>query len=175
MSAPRSTAAKRATSSAKVSTAADFKKGKKGRILPLPSGLVVRARRVALQTFIQQGDVPNPLLPIVEEALKKGQEADIDKIIGEEVDLDMVNEMYELVKLVACQVILEPVIHPDDYEPEEDEDPEELIYVSELEDEDLMFLFQWSTGGTDDVAQFRREAEESLVSLGKGEGAGKVS
>lgn len=170
MSAPKSTATKKAAEAAKISSPADFKKAKSGRLLPMPSGLTVKARRIELRTLIAQGDVPNPLIPIVEEALNKGLNVDAEELISKDkVDLNMVNEMYEMVNTVAIATVVEPKVHQ---VPEsEDDRDDDLVYVDELEDEDKMFLFQWALGGTDDIATFRKEAQEDLASLAEGEGA----
>lgn len=155
------------------SPASEFKKGKKGKVIQLPSGLFMQVRRVELRTFLQRGDVPNPLLPLVEEALSKGQNADLDGITGfkdGKVDLELVNEMYDMVNTVVCSVAIEPKVFP--VPEDEDARDDDLLYVDEVDDEDKMFLFQWSIGGTDDVATFRREAEEGLVALAQGSGGG---
>lgn len=170
-----------------VASPQDFKKKHSGSIMKLPSGFNVRARRVSLRAFLQSGNVPNPLLPIVEEALSKGKTADVQAIMGKEgaVDLDMINEMYDMVNQVVCSVLIEPKVqmvptiedmdkwnanhptesvkHPDDLR------DDEILYVDELEDEDKMFLFQWASGGTDDVALFREEAKQQLAALEQGQ------
>lgn len=170
-----------------VASPQDFKKKHSGAIMQLPSGFNVRARRVSLRAFLQSGSVPNPLLPIVEEALAKGKGADVQAIMGKngEVDIDMINEMYDMVNQVVCSVLIEPkvnmvptledmdkwnennpterVAHPDDLR------DDDLLYVDELEDEDKMFLFQWASGGTDDIATFREEAKQQLVALEQGQ------
>lgn len=181
MSAKKSTATKEAEASAKVSSTSDFKKRKGGRIMALPSGLVVKARRVELRTFIQHGDVPNMLLPIVEEALNKGREMDLSQIVAQDggMNLDMIKDMLEMVDKVVMAVCLDPKVHSSMDEdgneiPEEDRD-DDLVYVDEFDDEDKMFLFQWSSGGTDDVAIFRQEAETGLVALVESQGGGSNS
>lgn len=155
--------------SSSVSDIAAFKARKMGQPLLLPSGLVVRARRVEVQAFLMRGDVPNPLMVLVSEALEKGQETNVEEMLGLEdgqVDIDKVRDMYELVNALTCEIVVEPKVHPlpDD---EEDRD-DELLYVDEVDDEDKMFLFQWVQGGTDDVATFREEARTTLDALGKG-------
>jgi hypothetical protein len=168
----------------KVSSASDFKKNAKGRDLELPSGLVVRAKRVELQTFILQGSVPNPLMEIVGEALEKGKKADIPKMMGVDegkLDLAMVNDMYEIVNALVCASVLEPKIHPvptadmmalynEEHLDETISDPEELrddelVYVDEVEDMDKMFIFQWNSGGVEDLATFRREFGADMDAL----------
>ena len=154
--------AKRAEA-AKVSDISAFKQRAQGVTLPLPSGLAVKAKRVELKTFIKQGNVPNPLMGIVNEALEKGQAADVEKIVGGgdgEVDLDMIREMYEMVDSVVVASIVEPKVHPD---PEEDEEADDdLLYVADIDDEDKMFIWQWALGGTSDVETFRLEARADM-------------
>lgn len=179
-------AAKQAASAA--SSAAEFKKRKKGGTLPLPSGLSVVARRVELRTFLKRGDVPNSLLEIVEEALNKGGEMDPKALLDAEegsVDMDMVEDMYDTVDLVVIECVINPKVHPlvwtagdlekelippdggvGDEISEEDRD-ENTLYIDEFDDEDKMFLFQWATGGTADIATFRKEASASLDALAK--------
>ena len=189
MSAKASTATRATKKSA--SSAAEFKKRKKGAPLELPSGLIVVARRVELRAYLEQGEVPNALMEIVEEALSKGREADISAIAGVEegkVDLDMVRDMYEMVDGVVMEAIVEPKVHPlptEDSEGEEidREDREaieaakddDLLYVDEVEDEDKMFIFQWTTGGTADIATFRQEASASLAAVASGQKPGNAS
>lgn len=159
------------TTAPKVASASDFKKLKNGKMIQLPSGLWMKARRVQLRSFLEQGDVPNPLISIVEEAINKGKNLDMGEITGfdtGEVNMDTINEMVEMVDRVVISVCVEPQVHPVPDEPDDRDD--DLLYVDEVDDEDKMFLFQWSSGGTEDIATFRREAEEGLVSLAEGQG-----
>jgi hypothetical protein len=82
---------------------------------------------------------------------------------------------------VACRVIVEPKIHPRLTQADVDawnaenpdalvEDIEELrddeqLYADELPDDDKSFLFQWISGGTADLATFRREHEQGVDHL----------
>lgn len=156
---------------AQVSSASAFKKRAKGQPIQLPSGEVVLAKRVELQTFILQGNVPNPLMSVVSEALEKGQKADIAKMVGVDegkLDLEMVKDMYEMVNAVVMACIVEPKVHP--VPEDEDERDDDLLYVDEVDDEDKMFLFQWSSGGTSDLATFREEARKDLATLAEIQG-----
>jgi hypothetical protein len=167
--------AKRASTTKKtasVSSIKDFKKRKQGVELTLPSGLIIKARRAELRSFLATGDVPNPLIPMIEEAINKGRNVDVNEITGlndGEFNLDTVNDMYEMVDNVVMTSCVEPQVHPVPEDEDEDRD-DDLLYIDEFEDEDKMFVFQWCIGGTDDIAQFRAEAEEGLVSLAQGQG-----
>lgn len=171
-----------------------FKKRAQGATLELPSGLVVMAKRVDMQTLLVQGNVPNPLMEVVEASLKRGQKADIAQMVGVEegeLDLDTIREMYDMANLVVIRSVISPPIHPvpneDDVaeynaklvEPKEDdiiEDPEELrddslLYIDEIDEEDKMFIFQWAQGGVSDVATFREEARADMAALAEIQGA----
>lgn len=172
-----------------ISSAQSFKK-KRGQVLELPSGNVVRAQKAGLQAFIMKGNVPNSLMTIVGEALEKGQTMDINKMVGAndgQIDMDMVTDMYEMTNSLVIASLVEPKVHPvptdADLEVWNTKNPDnqvstpdelrddELLYVDEVDDEDKMFLFQWCSGGTDDVATFREEARASMDALAEKQGA----
>lgn len=171
-----------------------FKKRKEGVLLDLPSGLTVQAKKVELQTFIRQGNIPNPLMNIVSEALEKGKKADVPKMMGVEdgeISLDMVNDMYEMVNAVVVSSIVVPKVHSipskDDVEVWNTKNPDgqvndseelrddDLLYVDEVDDEDKMFIFQWASGGTADIARFREEARADMDALAKIQGSGSTA
>jgi len=49
-------------------------------------------------------------------------------------------------------------------ENEQNRDPE-LLYVDEVLDDDKVFVFQWVTGGTRDLEQFRQEHQAAMDNL----------
>jgi hypothetical protein len=156
-----------------LSSPEEFKKRKKGRLLPLPSGLVARVRRVELQSYVLRGDIPNPLMATVSEALEKGQQIDMSEVLdgGDgQIDLEKLREMYDIVDGLMTEMFVEPKLY---FVPEDEADrDDDLLYTDELEEDDKMFLFQWAMGGTEDLATFRDEAEQSLVALGAIQGGG---
>lgn len=157
---------------AEASSISAFKTRHKGIPLPLPSGLVVRAKRVELKTLITKGSVPNPLMEVVSEALRKGQAADIEKMVGvdeDEIDLDTVNDMFDLVSRIIIESVTEPKVWPEPAEGEERD--EDLLYVDEFDADDQMFIYQWACGGTSDLEQFREEARADMATLAKKQGA----
>lgn len=160
-----------ARAAAKTSSASDFKKLSKGVDLPLPSGLAVRAKRVDLGTFLSSGNVPNPLMGVVTEALEKGQNANVAEMIGDDegkVDFEMVKEMYEMVNKVVISSVVDPKVHEAPEDPDDRDD--DLLYVDEVDDEDKMFIYQWAVGGTSDIETFRREARADLDAVAEGQG-----
>lgn len=168
--AAKKTTTRKTTPSTGPSSVTDFKKRREGRTLPLPSGLTVIARRVEIGDYIKRnGEVFNPLLGLVGEALEKGQMIDVDKAIkaegSDDFDLSKLNDMYELINALVVETVVNPKIHPTP-EVESDRD-DDLLYVDEVDDEDKMFLFQWAIGGTDDIASFREEAVATLDAMAK--------
>lgn len=149
----------------------EFKKKRQGQLLPLPTGLTIRARRPDVVQMLKQGSVINPLLEVVTGLVDKGKEVTVNSLFGGEdegIDLEKVKDMYEMVDGIVCAVFIEPKCHP---EPAEGEDrSDDLLYVDEVEAEDKMFLFQWVLGGTDDLAQFRQQARADLATLAEVQG-----
>lgn len=169
----KKSAAKRSGNPAKraaASSVSDFKKKLKSMTLELPSGLVVEARRIRLESLVRQGQVPNSLLPIVEKALKKGSSVDVQELVGDDVDMEKIQGVLDMMDELVVATVTNPKVHstPED----EDERDDELLYVDELDDEDKMFLFQWAIGGTADLEQFRVELQSTLGSVAQGQGDG---
>lgn len=171
MATPRKNASK--AEELKVSQIGDFKK-RLGGILELPSGLVVRWRNPGgLRAFLAGGQIPNALMPIVEEALaeKKGVEAvDMSAILK---DTDTLNEMMAMYDNIAQMCMVEPKLYsvPTWGDVEENnkkypeapvEEPADLIredrlYVNELPDDDKAYFFYLLSGGVQDLARFREQ------------------
>ena len=168
--AAKKTSTPRRTPSSGPSSVADFKKRKQGIVLTLPSGLSMTCRRVSIQDYIRtgSGDVYNPLLSIVGEALEKGSMIDVNKALVTDdggVEMDKLTDMYDMIEGMVVAMAVSPEVHPLPEEGEEKDD--NLLYVNEVDDEDKMFLFQWAIGGTDDVATFHLEANQALDDLAK--------
>ena len=180
MSTAKKTASRKPTT---VSSPSDFKK-RQGGLMTLPSGLVMKLKNPGgLKIFLEQGSIPNSLMGIAQEALDKGKPANMRSVIGEDkMDDQMIDDMLKMMDTVVIQCAVEPKVHPT---PTEDDlkvwnkgkaktkqlsDPEdlksdELVYADEIPEEDKMFIFQWVTGGTSDVAQFRERFTSELASL----------
>lgn len=150
----------KSTPAVSISSVSDFKKASKD-YLTLPSGNTIRVRRTSIQTLMAAGMIPNSLMTIVQSAIKKGK-MDVDPIEFSS-DPEKMKEMLALVDIVVIHCVKEPEVFaaPDD---SEDRD-EELLYIDEIADDDRSFIFQYATGGTNDVAQFRDEARERLDSI----------
>jgi hypothetical protein len=150
--------------SAKASSVSAFKKKKASQVLELPSGEYMECRRIELSSLIKRGEIPNSLVPIITDALGKGTDPDLSKIVGKDgMDLKLVEDLYSMVEFMTIEASINPKVHatPDD----DDERDENLLYVDDLEDEDKMFIYQWATGGTDKLEQFRQELGSSMATL----------
>lgn len=160
------TATKKVASAAamKVSSAEAFKKNIND-VLTLPSGLNIRCQRTSIQTLLAQGLIPNSLMSIVQEALAKGKnEISTNDIMS---DPQRMKDMMALMDVVVVHCVKEPEVNAIPRNKQGDELPRdaELLYVDEIDDEDRSFIFQYATGGTADVEQFRKEATEQLVGV----------
>lgn len=144
-----------------VSPVSSWKK-KASPFLTLPSGQTMELKKVAFSAFIAAGIVPNSLMGIVQSSIDKGKEVDVSTLTK---DMSQVNDMMKMMNDVVCFCAVNPEVNPT---PAEDERSDDLLYVDEIDDEDKMFIFQWCTGGTSDVAQFRAESSDSLAVVQSG-------
>ena len=146
------------------SAASAFKK-RSGGLLTLPSGETVKVKNPGgIRAFISAGMIPNSLMSLVESSLA-GKPIDIKDALAPdgEINTDMVTDMMALNDRITMACVVEPKVYP---VPEDEEDrQDDRLYVDELEDDDKMFIFQWATGGTKDISQFRRELSSAMDSL----------
>lgn len=140
-----------------------------GTKLPLPSGNVCLIRNPGLGVFIEQGLIPNSLLPIVEKAIGEGKGIAPKQAKELAADPEMLKDMGRLTNEVVCYCVLKPVVLPvptkaqeDDPEPERDPN---ALYVDELDLTDKMFIFQWVVGGTRDTERFREQSADAVAAL----------
>lgn len=148
----------------------DFaKKKRSGKLIELPSGAWVKAKGVDLTSFVKEGKIPNALLGIINDALKSGEEMSMESLQEDgDLDLDTIRDMYEMIDAIVMKIVLDPVIHP---VPDNEADrSEELLYLDEFEDEDKLYLFNWSQGAVTDLESFRKEQRDGMASLQKGNG-----
>lgn len=158
----------------RASSVSDFKQ-KSGRaldLLELPSGATAKVVNRGMRAFLSEGMVPNSLMSIVEESLNKGRPPEMSEVVGENMDPKMVDDMYRLMDNAVILCFVEPRVLPaPDLGEERDDD---LLYVDEIDDEDKMFLFQWVTGGTRDVEQFRRQLATDLAAVSGSQDVGSA-
>lgn len=133
-----------------------------GDLLELPSGNVVRCIRPGMQGFIEIGIVPNPLLPIVDQSLKEHKLMTVDEIIDDQSTLLAAAEFTDN---VVMHCVTSPKIYPTP-DVEKDEPWEEgRLYLSQVTEEDKVFIFQFSVGGTRSVQRFRESQAADVATL----------
>jgi len=149
-----------------ISTVQDFKsKSKRIATLELPSGAVIQAKNSgSMSVFMKAGVIPNSLMAIVQESMASGQQPDMSSVLKDgNLDLDMVRDMLDVINTVTVECWVMPPVLPIP-ENEQNRDPE-LLYVDEVLDDDKVFVFQWVTGGTRDLEQFRQEHQAAMDNL----------
>lgn len=142
----------------KASSVAQFKR--KNDPIELPSGNYIVIKKTSIAGFLQGGNIPNGLMPMLQGALAKRQMIDSlkdeDEAIAEILsDPTKISEMFGAVDAYVCAVALDPRVYPVPGDDEERDDSK--LYVDEMEEPDRMFIFQKAMGSTDDVASFRTE------------------
>lgn len=164
--------------------------------LDLPSGNKCLAINKGLQVFMQEGVIPNALLPMVEAAISKGQGIPLKKQQEIAGDPEALGQVLQLCDSIVVSCVKSPRILPTpmawiDDDPETpghwyvvdvgDEgcvdkagnpvvrDPE-LLYVDECEMDDKMFVMNWAMGGVKDAEKFREQYEAHVADISGGEG-----
>jgi hypothetical protein len=173
--APKTPAAKKG-----VSKASAFKKNK-GQDLELPSGEVCRAKRPGMEQLLAEGVFSDTLMPMIQKSIDeaKGGHATID--IDEKELLKDPKKMADIMSAydkVVPLVVLEPrcAYHkrPAGTNSEgkqlwesipDSERDDEVVYTDEVDIEDKVFIFQWASGGSPDLASFRRQLSEGVATL----------
>lgn len=149
----------------KVSQVGDFKK-RLGGIFELPSGLVMKLRNPGgLMAFMGAGLIPNELMQIMQKHINSGKNVSSEELMRETggVGEKFVQQMSELLNTIIVKCAVEPTVLPTPAS--EDERDEEQLYADEIPDDDKMFVFQWISGGTADLATFRERQESSMATL----------
>lgn len=148
-----------------VTTAAAWNSPKRqGQLLQLPSGNVVRVRRTMdMYNLIKTGKIPNRLVAMITKMLdqaEKGKQPEMPNI--GEIDPDLLRDMVMAVDNIVVACVIEPrVFMPPDDNPDA-EVPEGALHISEMDEEDKNFIFQFAQGGTADLDKFR-EQQASFV------------
>lgn len=162
------TSSKAKKTSAKPTTKNTWKRNK-GEELELPSGNVALVKRPGMETFLQEGLIPDTLMPLINEAIAKGKGAPPEKLAEATKDPKVIIEMMDAMDRVVAKVVIEPKVlwHKDSEGneiPETDRD-EDLIYTDDVVFEDKSFIFNYAVGGTRDLERFRSEAQAGLESV----------
>jgi hypothetical protein len=166
--------AKAKVAAKKPSSIQDFKEKARTKVeLELPSGAAILAKGVSgMGTFLKSGIIPNSLLGIIQDALTKGTEPDLDELLkpddNGEVSPEALADMLTLIDniTVKCWVLPPAAIPPED----EAERRDDVLYTDEIDDNDKLFVFQWAIGGSPDLVRFREEQNAGMDRLRASEG-----
>lgn len=156
----------------KISQIGDFKK-RIGGVFELPSGMVVKMRNPGgMAAFMKSNIIPNSLMSTINQSLKSGQEVDMSEIVKDgQVDEGILSDMTDLMDNIAAMCIVEPDVQPaPGVEADRDD---EVLYADEISDEDKAFIFQWVSGGTTDLEQFRRGLKKNVDAVSAKQGAAR--
>jgi hypothetical protein len=159
---------------------ASWKAQASGRPLTLPSGNTALVRRPGLQSFLQQGIIPNALMGLVTKAMQRGagkpsDDVELDRAALADLmkDPEKLNELFNLVDEITLQVVMQPPIYripiADAEDPVERERQPDRLYIDEVDFDDKMFIFNFAAGGAEDLASFREQTEAGMASLPTGE------
>lgn len=140
--------------------------------LVLPSGQTILAQRPGPQGLMTAGmlddlDTLSSILPkIMGGHTAKGQPAkEFDATIIMK-NPAMLAEAMKLMDRVLVHVVIKPELTPEPASPTDREKGK--IYPSSVGQEDKAFIFNWAVGGTQNLARFRTEYEESVAGLEPG-------
>lgn len=151
-------------------TASAWRQSKEeGTPLVVPSGNTCLVRSSSgLAAFVKKGAVPNSLMPVVQEAIKKGQAPSMDQIETDD-PTQLIEDIMAMADNMVMTVVIKPKLHPvpmveDDTGEltievplEQREELEDALWVDEVDFEDKFFIFNWAVGGTADLEKFREE------------------
>lgn len=151
-------------------TASSWKKATvEGTLLVVPSGNTIRVRAPGMSTFMEQGIIPNSLMPFIKETMGKGVVAETpeakEKAAEELMDNpENLEKIIELANAVAVFCAIEPRILPIPLDEEEEVIPigdkrrdDEVLYADEVGFDDKMFIFSFAVGGPASLEKFREE------------------
>lgn len=140
------------------------KKATVGTLVTVPSGNEVRVRTPGMQVFLNQGVIPNSLMPIIQDAMKQGEAPSEDTMQSMIDDPQKINEIMDMADAVALFSFVEPKLAPIPTDEEGEIIPigderrdEDTLYVDEVDFTDKLFIFQFAVGGTAKLEQFRQE------------------
>lgn len=161
-----------------VSSASAWKKNKPVE-LELPSGEVCLARRPGIESLLADNVFGDNVLPMIQKSINAGKggkpaELDEDEILK---NPSLITDVMSSFDRVTVKVVVEPKVayHRRQVNGTWEEIPhserdDEIVYTDEVDMADKMFLFQWATGGSADLAKFREQSGPRLAALADGEG-----
>lgn len=111
----------------------------------LPSGLTVRLRRVALLDLVSTGQLPAPLLSLIE---------DFATHVATTLDMAQLPQFTDVLNAVTLATVIEPPIQPIG--------DEEHLGLDEMSFSDKLEIFTWANEGAQRLAPFLQRAEQPV-------------
>jgi hypothetical protein len=140
---------------------------KAGAVLTLPSGNTMRLKNPGIMELAHQGLIPNALMSYIMDSVTKGS----TELTGEDIMSDAnvkVEDMFDMMANAIMMMAVDPQVYP---VPEEGQARDDnLLYIDEIDEQDKLFIWQWATGGTADVEQFRQESTGVLGAMARLQG-----
>jgi len=138
------------------------KKAVGGTLITVPSGNTALVRAPGMQTFLEQGVIPNALMPLIRDAMQKGsapEESDMSEMIS---DPEKLKELIEMANAITVYCCIDPKVVGAPHDAEGNLIPigdarrdEDILYVDEVEFNDRMYIFNFAVGGPADIEKFR--------------------
>jgi hypothetical protein len=148
------------------------KKTVRGTPVRVPSGNTALLVRRGMDAFLQEGVIPNGLMPLVPKSMKKGQPPSDADMAGWVEDPEKLKQIVELADAITIRCCIDPVVQavPKDdagniLPPGHAGRDENILYIDEVEFNDKMFIFSWAVGGTADLEKFREESAPDVGSV----------
>lgn len=159
-----------------------------GTKLLLPSGNVCLARNPGMSAFLEQGLIPNGLMPIVEEAINQGKGLSPAKTEEVARDPKMLGDVVNFANTVLVHSVIQPPVLMPPVWTESDADEgtckledigktnagkkdANLLYADDVLMEDRLFILQWVVGGTRDLERFREQQAAALEGMAAEQGS----
>lgn len=145
------------------------KRTKEGLLVRVPSGNTAFIRTPGMEVFLEQGLIPNALLPLITESFQRGGPPKDEDLVGMLKDKEKLQEIIDMANAVTVYCCIDPVVEPIPvYGPEHEkagkvipvgskDRNEDLLYVDEVDFNDKMFILGTATGGVEALERFREE------------------
>lgn len=166
----RTTASKKSVADTPTAAKSWKQKAVGGTLVTVPSGNTALVRTPGMQAFLQNGIVPNGLMPFIQDAMESGtapgeEDAAVQDWMKDPTKIQEIMDMADAVTVYCC---IEPKVEEVPTElvdgerkviPIGDERrDEDILYVDEVDLNDKMFIFNFVVGGsTAALEKFRTE------------------
>jgi hypothetical protein len=133
----------------------------------LPSGNVALVRRVGPEAFLDNGIIPDPLMPLIMKAIetKKGLPPKIERDLAK--DPESLKTTMQLMNNVLCYAVVDPPVAQPPDDPAERQSG--VLYADMVDLQDKAFILNFSLGGgTRDLERFREQYGKRVARVSAG-------